>query len=807
MASASGCAGNRRLSGDSSELHKVNVIAIDKSTSTLAIPAGIRRIALLGNHVPRQCGIATFTTDLNEAISGEFPDLDCFVIAMNDSGQHYAYPPSVRLQIAEAEMPEYLLAADFLNVNDVEILCVQHEYGIFGGKAGSHLLALLRDLRMPVVTTLHTILKEPSPAQKLVMDELVAISERVVVMSNRGAELLQSVHGVPDNKIDRIPHGIPSFPPVRQSKGLLDVEGKSVILTFGLLSADKGIEHVIDAMPSILERFPNTVYVVLGATHPHVKAHEGETYRLMLENRAQRLGVAANIIFHNRFVSREELTRFLSAADIYITPYLKPEQITSGTLAYAVGSGKAVISTPYWYASELLEEGRGILVPWRDSQAIAREVSGLLADDKKSLSLGARAAEYGRNMGWPIVGRRYVETFERARAEHPHRRRAAFEAQTLAMRPADLPDVKLDHIRVMTDDTGILQHATYNIPRYGDGYCLDDNARALLVMALVEDAGTADTKLVRELASRYLGFINYAFDQPTGHFRNFMSYSRAWVEDRGSEDSQGRSIWALGAFWGRSRDPGGKTLAGQLFLSALHAVSGFSSPRAWAYALLGLDEYLRAFHRSEHVERTLKSLSERLLSLYKRISRPDFPWFEDRLTYDNARLSQALLVSGGWLNNEEMVDAGLRSLTFLASEQRSEDGYFAPIGSHGFYVRGGEKAAFDQQPIEACAMIAACLEAQHRTGDTSWAEKARWAFNWFVGENQLRLALYDPRSGGCRDGLHSDSVNENQGAESSLCFLASLLEMRAANPVTEMIERIPELSEPFGELRGVPLVT
>jgi glycosyltransferase involved in cell wall biosynthesis len=735
---------------------------------------------MLGNHVPRQCGIATFTTDLSEAISRECPNLDCFVVAMNDGGHHYTYPAPVRLKIAEAEEPEYLRAADFLNVNEVEVLCVQHEYGIFGGKAGSHLLSLLRVLRMPVVTTLHTILETPGSAQRRVMNELLQLSERIVVMSEKGATLLGSVHGVPESKIDRIPHGIPDLPSASQSKTLLGVEGKSVILTFGLLSPDKGIEHVIDAMPSILAKFPETVYIVLGATHPHVRAQEDETYRLMLENRAQRLGVAANIIFHNRFVSRDELTRFLAAADIYITPYLKPEQITSGTLAYAVGSGKAVISTPYWYASELLRDERGILVPWRDSESIAREVSGLFADEQKRNSLGARAAEYGRDMRWPIVAQRYVGSFERALGTYQLRGHSTFQAQTLARRPADFPDVNLSHVRVMTDDTGILQHATFNVPRYADGYCLDDNARALLVMAFVEEAGTEDPKLVRELASRYLGFISYAFDQPTGRFRNFMSYGREWTEDCGSEDSHGRSLWALGAFLGRSADPGGRNLAGQLFQSALRSVPTFSSPRAWAYSLLGLDEYLRAPHRDAYVESILKLLSERLLGLYRRTSEPEFPWFEDRLTYCNSRLPHALLVAGAWLENEEMSTAGLHALEFLVSVQRSGAGYFAPVGSNGFYVRGGLKAEFDQQPIEACAMIAACLEAQHCTGDALWAQRAQWAFNWFVGENQLEQALYDPRTGGCRDGLHADRVNENQGAESSLCFLTALLQMRAA---------------------------
>jgi glycosyltransferase involved in cell wall biosynthesis len=738
-------------------------------------------MALLGNHVPRQCGIATFTTDLNESISSEFPRMDCFVMAMNDSGHSYPYPSSVRFEIADADLPGYLRAADFLNVNEVELVCVQHEYGIFGGKAGSHLLALLRELRMPIVTTLHTILEKPNPAQRLVMDELLQLSERVIVMSEHGATLLREVHDVSDAKIDRIPHGIPCLPPARQSKDLLGVEGKSVILTFGLLSPDKGIEYVIEALPAILAEHPDAVYIVLGATHPHVKIQQGETYRLMLENRAQRLGVDPSIIFHNRFVSQTELTRFLAAADIYITPYLKPEQITSGTLAYAVGSGKAVVSTPYWYASELLQNGRGILVPWRDSNAIAREVTTLLSDPEKRQSLGTRAGAYGRDMGWPTVARRYVRSFEQAKVDHALRRHSLFQAQTLAKRPADLPEVDLRHIQVMTDDTGILQHASFNVPRYADGYCLDDNCRALLAMALVEDSGTKDFVLVRELTSRYLGFIGYAFNESSGRFRNFMTYERKWVEDCGSEDSQGRSLWALGTLIGRSNDRGSKGLARHLFHLALHGVSEFSSPRAWAYTLLGVDEYLGAFHGETHIQGIQKVLSERLLSLYRSTSRNDFPWFEDRLTYCNGRLPQALLVSGSRMENSEMIEAALQSLLFLVSEQRSENGYFAPIGSNGFYLRGGSKAQFDQQPVEACATIAACLKAHEVTGDAQWKEHARRAFNWFIGENQLEQPLYDPASGGCRDGLHMDRVNENQGAESTLSFLLSLLDMRAAH--------------------------
>jgi glycosyltransferase involved in cell wall biosynthesis len=373
-----------------------------------------RRIALLGNHLPRQCGIATFTTDLSGAIATEFSNADCMVVAMNDAGKRYAYPPRVRYEVAESDIGSYHRAADFLNANKVDVVSVQHEYGIFGGNAGNYVLALLRKLRMPIVTTLHTILGEPDSMQRRAINEIARLSRRLVVMSNHGAALLHSVHGVPEDKIDVIPHGIPSVPFGSGSKKELGIDGKSVIFTFGLLSPDKGIEHVIDALPAILARYPDTVYVVLGATHPHIKEHYGESYRESLERQAQKLGVASSMIFHNRFVSRAELVKFLAATDIYVTPYLKPEQSTSGTLAYAVGSGKAVISTPYLYARELLADGRGILVPWRDSQTIARAVVDLLSDDTKRLALCARAAAHGRNMVWPAVARSYLRSFERA---------------------------------------------------------------------------------------------------------------------------------------------------------------------------------------------------------------------------------------------------------------------------------------------------------------------------------------------------------------------------------------------------------
>ncbi len=740
--------------------------------------SSIRRVALLGNHLPRQCGIATFTTDLSDAIGTVEPELDCFVLAMNDALQRHAYPGRVRFELADSDVGAYTRAADFLNVNAVDVLCVQHEYGIFGGKSGAHLLTLLRQLRMPVVTTLHTILATPNLQQRRVMDEILELSNRLVVMTAGGAELLREVHGIADEKIDVIPHGIPSVP-FAGSKNRLGVEGRPLILTFGLLSPDKGIEHVIDALPTILSCYPDVVYIVLGATHPHIIERHGETYRLMLEDRAKRLGVDGNVIFHNRFVSQSELSEFLAGADIYITPYLNPEQITSGTLAYALGAGKAVVSTPYAYAKELLAEDRGILVPWNDPSAIAAEVVGLLDDPDRRMAMRRRAAAHGRAMLWPAVARSYLDTFARARAEHVQRLGIAFHASTLASRPVELPQVNLDHVAIMSDDTGILQHATFNVPRYDEGYCLDDNARALLLMTFLEDAGSDDPKVVRKLASRYLAFINDAFDRPAGRFRNFMSHARIWRDEQGSEDSHGRALWALGAVVGGSADPGRQSLAGALFHSAFPAVSRFTSPRAWAFTLLGIEQYLRAFEGDRHVQASGKAIAERLLGLFRRVDQPDWPWCEDRVTYCNARLPQALIASASWIGDASMTATGLRSLEWLMSIQRTADGEFAPIGTNGFFERGTAPALFDQQPVDAGASVSACMHAFRATGDHRWSEHARRAFMWFLGQNQLHQALYDPLSGGCRDALHVDRVNENEGAESTLSFLLALMDMRA----------------------------
>jgi glycosyltransferase involved in cell wall biosynthesis len=749
----------------------------------------IGRIAFIGNYLPRQCGIATFTTDLCEAIAAEHKKTACIAVPVNDIQDGYAYPPRVRFELTEKDIESYRRAADFLNINSVDLVCLQFEYGIFGGRAGSHVLALLRELRVPVVTTLHTILREPDVHQRRVLEEVAALSDRIVVMSKRGAEFLQQVYRVAADKIDLIPHGIPDVPFVDPSfhKDLFGVEGKTVLLTFGLLSANKGIENVIAALPAILAKHPNVVYFIVGATHPHVQRHEGESYRLSLQRLAVEKGVAGHVIFYNRFVTVEELVEFIGATDIYITPYLNPAQIVSGTLAYTVGAGKAVISTPYWHAEEMLADERGALVPFRDPAALAQRVNDLLDNPAKRHAMRKRAYLSGREMIWPQVARRYMESFQRARAERRHFAPADFAVKPLDKRPGEFPPLKLDHLQRMTDATGMLQHAIFTVPNYAEGYTIDDNARALMVGALLEELGNAEAF---ELTSRYLAFVWYAFNTKTRRFRNFMDYQRNWLEENGSDDSHGRTLWALGTLLGRSSTAGLQSMAGRLFEQALPVIAETTSPRAWAFALGGIHEYLRKFEGDRRASQVREKLAARLMALYRKNRADDWRWYEASLTYCNAALPHALLMSGQSCPNDEMTEVGLESLKWLADLQRADSngGHFVPIGSNGFYERGGKRARFDQQPVEVQAMVSACLEAYRVTGDRTWHKEARRAFDWFLGRNDLNLQIYDPTTGGCRDGLHPDRTNENQGAESSLAYLHAVLELRLAETTLLSVE-------------------
>jgi len=738
----------------------------------------LRKIAFIGDYLPRKCGIATFTSDIRRAVAQKYPETDCIVAPVDDVEGGYDYPPEVRFEFPEQDLDAYRRTAHFLNFSNVDVVCLQHEFGIFGGPAGGHILALLRDLRVPVVTTLHTVLQEPNDDQLRVMRQLGALSTRLVVMSERGRQFLLDVYGMADDKIDVIPHGIPDMPFVDPNfyKDKFNVEGKNVLLTFGLLSPNKGIEYSLRAMPRILEEHPDTMYIVLGATHPHLVREHGESYRLSLERLAQDLGVKKQVVFYNRFVELAELTEFIGAADIYITPYLNPAQITSGTLAYSFGCGKAVVSTPYWHAEELLADDRGVLVPFGDVDAIADAVCSLLSDETRRHAMRKRAYLMGREMIWSEVAQRYMESFQLARSTRLESAARTSDVASWEDREFKLPRIKLDHLYRMTDSTGIMQHAVYDIPNFNEGYCTDDNARALVLTVLLEELGVDSVRLDLA-ASSYAAFLHHAIDFSTGRFRNFMAFDRRWLETDGSDDCLGRAIWALGTCVGRSSRRGLKFWPVTLFEPAIKACLEATSPRAWALAILGIHEYLRRMSGDRLAAQVRESLTDRLIHQFEENASDDWPWFEDVVTYDNARLPHALILSGRWTENDAALAIGLRSLQWLCDVQTSPAGCFRPIGVHGFFRRGEEPAAFDQQPLEAYTTASACIEAYRTTGEERWLDQARWAFDWFLGRNDLGQPIYDASTGGCRDGLLEDRVNENQGAESTLAMLLGLSEM------------------------------
>ena len=767
----------------------------------------LNSVAFVGSYVPRRCGIATFTHDLRSALAAHLHDAECLVVTLTDAVARYDYPSEAVFEVRADDPASYERAAKFLNLRNIDAISLQHEYGIFGGEAGSHVLALLENVRAPVHTTLHTVLARPSPAQRRVMDAVLHFSARVAVMTDRGRSLLEDTYGVPASRIDVIAHGIPDMGQAEAgvAKRGLGLEGRRVLLTFGLLSPSKGIEHVIEALPRIAADHPNVLYAVLGATHPHLVAREGERYRDSLLDRAATLGVEEHVAFHDRYVDLPDLLAFLAATDVYVTPYLNEDQITSGTLAYAFGCGKPVISTPYWHAQELLADDHGVLVPFASPEAIAAAVCDLLGDDARRHALGARAWRVGREMVWSRVAERYDTALRRTRESAAVKpRRTASRAP--GRRPRyELPPVRLDHLLRLTDATGILQHATYDIPNATDGYCTDDNARALALTVALDDSGLGSPAAAR-VATIYATFLGHAFVPATGRFRNFLSFDRRWLDDDGTDDCLGRAVAALGACIGRSRRPGLQAWAMRLFAPALEALDRTTSPRAWALGIIGIQDCLRRLDGSRHAAGVRARLTARLVDQQRAAATADWPWPEEIVTYDNARLCQALVSSGRWTGDRQALEAGLALLEWLTEVQRSPTGRFAPVGNRGFLRKGGPAAPFDQQPLEAHATIAACLEAFHATADAAWADRAWDAFDWFLGHNVVGLVLCDPATGGCRDGLLADRTNDNQGAESTLAWLGALVEMQVlTSPARPSHEHHPHRSDPAAQQRPRPL--
>ncbi|CDZ50447.1 glycosyltransferase family 4 protein [Neorhizobium galegae] len=753
----------------------------------------LKNIALIGNSLPRRCGIATFTTDLQQAISTSPAGVKTAIVAMTDHGHAYDYPASVWLQIPDESLEDYIRAAEALNAGRFDVVCLQHEFGIFGGEAGSHILALLSGLEMPIVTTLHTVLAQPSPAQRRVLAQIVDTSAKVVVMAEKGRALLREVYGIPAEKIEVIPHGIPdiAFCEPDLAKTKLGFEGRSVILTFGLLSPNKGIEVMIDAMPLILKSQPDAVYVVLGATHPNLVRNEGEAYRERLIARALDLGIEKHVVFLDQFVDQATLLDFISMCDVYATPYLNEAQMTSGTLAYSFGLGKAVVSTPYWHARELLADGRGILVPFSDAETIGTEIATLLTDNARRKAMRVRAYASSRSMTWQRTAERYISLFDDA-APRRSRPSAVLSGGNASLHklPA-APEPELAYLLSMCDDTGLFQHAVHSVPDRSHGYCVDDNARALLLAVTLNSSG--EKLLPEPLTTRFASFVQHAWNPDKKHFRNFMSFDRRWLEDKGSEDSHGRTLWALGECARSDANASRRSWAAALFAEALPTVEMFRSPRAWAFTLIGLDGYCAAKGEDLVAKRMRRLLADRLVDILARVETEDWVWFEEGLSYDNARLPQALILTGLASETSAYVVAGMRTLRWLITKQTAPAGHFRPIGTDGFSDIRKPPQEFDQQPLEATATISACLAAWRADQSMEWKNEATAAFAWFLGSNDLALTLVDTETGSCRDGLHRLRVNENRGGESVVSYLLGLIETRRFARISDQPAKLAPL--------------
>lgn len=738
------------------------------------------KIAVIGNYLPRQCGIATFTTDLSQSLARELTNEDHLInVAMDDIPEGYNYPQQVKFRVRQNVQPDYFWAADYLNANQYDAAIVQHEYGIYGGEDGSYILQMLQALKMPVITNLHTVLENPTDGQRKVMKGLAKYSDRLLVMSKKAFDILTKVYGIDSKMITFIPHGIPDA--AFKTPGIYNksfgLENKDIILTFGLLGPGKGLETMIKAMPSIVKEHPNAIYLILGQTHPHIIEKTGDLYRRELQQLVSKLGMKNHIIFHNQFVKLEMLVQYLQTSKIYAIPYLKKEQITSGTLSYALGVGTAVVSTPFWHAEELLANGRGKLVPFSDSGAMAKEIIHLLSNDNEREMMRVKAYQYGRSMIWREVSKRHLDLISKIKERKPLEtvKETGIKYHKIFN---ELPEINLSHLKTMTDDTGLLQHAKYMTPNFHHGYCVDDNARGLI--AITKYYSLRKDKGVLPLIQKYLAFLYYAFNQDNGRFRNFMSYDRRWMELAGSEDSHARALWGLGITVKEAPDSSIRNMAMRLFLESLPVVEHFTSPRAWGFTVLGLQSYLSVYEGDISARKIRNELALKIYELFKNNITENWHWCEGTATYANAVLPHSLIVAGKSMFNQEMYETGIKALEWLLKVQTAPEGHLSVIGNNGWLDKNGNRSMFDQQPIEVKSLIDACLDTYIETGDKKWFKESERCLSWFLGHNDLGLPVCDYKTGGCGDGLESQGVNGNQGAESTLAWIISLINMHKA---------------------------
>lgn len=729
-----------------------------------------KKIAFVSTFPPRKCGIARFTSDLIDSLqlAGD-SNFEPLVVAM-ENNQNITYSDPVKFEIRRNVKNDYVSAADYINFSNVDYVSIQHEFGLFGGDAGSYLNILLRGINAPIYTTLHTVLNEPEENYKQSLINVCNASDKIIVMNERGVKMLETIYGIPESKIELIPHGIPDLPFVDSNyyKHKFGMDGRRTILTFGLLSRNKGIEFALKALPEVIKIDPSVLYIILGMTHPEVKKFEGESYRFELQRLVKELGIQEHVIFHNRFVVDHELHNFLCAADLYVTPYLNIEQLTSGTLAYAVGTGKAVISTPYWAAEELLSQGRGKLVDFGDQKHMANSLIEILKDDTLFYDLRRRAYEYGRNITWPEIGKKYWEKFNIPKAPAGYGISAKHADNEISIQ--ELPEPPLKHLKKMTDDTGMFQHAKFTIPDRNHGYCTDDNARAVIVMSKYNSQYSQPE--AEKLFDTYLSFLMHS-QQEDGTVRNFMSYDRRWIKNEPAHDSLGRALWAFGTVIANPPSPAYLSIIKKCFDNSVRHVPNLS-PRGMAYAMFGMADYMQQFPGASEIKRYMSYASNHLLEMYKLNSSQDWHWFEDILAYDNAVLPHALFIASQNEAGEEALKIAETTANFLL-ENTFDGEKFSFIGCNGWYKKGQARAQFDQQPLEAVSTVLMLQKAYQITKNKSYQSLQKRAFDWFLGENDLGIPVYNFKTKGSYDGLEAGGVNLNQGAESTLSFLLSLL--------------------------------
>lgn len=736
------------------------------------------KLAYIATYPPRECGIGTFTNNLFKSMLNgnamQNGENEGFVVALNDNELEYKYPEEVKAIIRQDYQEDYLKAVKYINLSGADVCVLQHEFGIFGGQSGVYILPLLHRLEIPLIVTLHTILKTPSYNEKAVLKEICKMATGIVVMSQKAIEFLTTIYDVPKEKIALIEHGVPDIQfNSEKAKKEFKLENKKMLLTFGFIGRSKGIETVIKALPEVVKKYPELIYIVLGKTHPNVLRHSGEEYRISLLRLVKNLQLENHVIFLNEFINEQELFKYLYACDIYITPYLNEAQITSGTLSYAVGVGAAVLSTPYWHAAELLENGRGRLFQFNDSDELAKTLTQLFDKPEELKGLKNKAGEYGKKITWPKTGEKYLALAGKI-LEEEH---LEVDKKESAIDLLILPPFSLTHINRLTDDTGIIQHAKFGIPNLKEGYCLDDNSRALL-MVLMAYRQIKDKRAL-ELSPIYLSYIHYMQNQD-GTFRNFLSFNRNFLDEKGSEDSFGRTIWALGYLLGNAPNDAYYQTGRLLFFNAAPNFEKLTSIRGIANSMIGISYYLKSNFSDDSMTERLRGLANVLLKHYNENLTPGWNWFESLLAYDNGILPLALLHSAEILNDDKITQTAIDSMNFL-TKHTLKDNYLSIIGNEKWYKKEGERSVFAQQPIDAMAMVLMYHQAFHITNNKEYLNKLYTSFMWFLGENDLRMSLYDFETKGCCDGFESYGVNRNQGAESSLAYLISHLTVLQAD--------------------------